>query len=188
MGFEVVPFLSARMTIDRGHLTDVVKRLDKAEIRNVFVVAGDSEPRGDFFDGLQLLRAMSEIDDAPAFIGVPGYPEGHPFISDATLWEALSAKQAYARYMVTQMCFDPGAITAFTEACRARGIMLPVLIGIPGVAPLRKLAAISARIGVGSSMRFLSAHTSSLGKLVRPGGYAPAQPPCDGVLSRSGVL
>ena len=52
-------------------------------------------------------------------------------------------------------------------------ITLPVYIGLPGVAPLRKLMSISARIGVGPSIRFLSHHASLLGKLVRPGGYAP---------------
>ena len=56
---------------------------------------------------------------------------------------------------------------------RNEGITLPVYIGLPGVAPLRKLMSISARIGVGPSIRFLSHHASLLGKLVRPGGYAP---------------
>ena len=113
MGFEVVPFLSARMTIDRGHLTDVVKRLDKAEIRNVFVVAGDSEPRGDFFDGLQLLRAMSEIDDAPAFIGVPRLPGG------------------------TSFHFRRNAVGgALGEAGPTRGTWSPKCVSIPGRSPL----------------------------------------------------
>jgi len=41
------------------------------------------------------------------------------------------------------------------------------------VAPLHKLAAISARIGIGDSVRFVTKQKGLLGKLVRPGGYAP---------------
>ena len=46
-------------------------------------------------------------------------------------------------------------------------------MGIPGVAELRKLIGISARIGVGDSLKFLTKNTSLVGKLVRPGGYSP---------------
>ena len=173
MGFEVVPHLSARMTLDREHLAGMLERIDKREIGHAFVVGGDADQRGEFYDGLQLLEAMSEIGHGLTRIGIPCYPEGHHVIPDANLWEALSEKQQYADYMVTQMCFDPTAISEFIRTSRERGITLPVLIGLPGVAPIHRLATIAARIGVGQSVRFLSHHTSLLGRLVRPGGYAP---------------
>lgn len=173
MGFEVVPHLAARMTRDRQHLTAILEDLRKLEIGHVFVVGGDADQRGDFFDGLAMLEAMVEIGHDLTRIGISGYPEGHAFIPDEDLWDSLAAKQKYADYMVTQMCFDPEAITAFVQACRSKGITLPVLIGLPGVVPIRKLATIAARLGVGPSIHFLSKHTGLLGKLVRPGGYAP---------------
>ena len=75
--------------------------------------------------------------------------------------------------MTTQMCFDPGAIISWISEMREAGIHLPVHIGLPGVAPLHKLISISARIGIGDSTRFLAKNTSLVGRLVRPGGYAP---------------
>jgi methylenetetrahydrofolate reductase (NADPH) len=173
LGFEVVPHLAARMTRDRRHLSDILEELRKLDIGRVFVVGGDADQRGDFPDGLALLEAMVEIGHGLTRIGIAGYPEGHAFIPDEDLWDSLAAKQRYANYMVTQMCFDPEAITAFVQACRSKGITLPVLIGLPGVAPIRKLATIAARLGVGPSIQFLSKHTSMLGRLVRPDGYAP---------------
>lgn len=172
-GFDVVPHLSARMTLDGPHLAEILERLDKVQIRHAFVVGGDADQRGDFFDGLQLLEAMSGLGHGLTRIGVACYPEGHASIPGDALWDALEAKQPYADYMITQMCFDPEAIANFIEESRARGIMLPILIGLPGVVPIRKLVTISARIGVGPSMRFLSQHSKLLGQLVRPGGYAP---------------
>ncbi len=173
MGFEAVPHLAARMMRDRRHLAAILADLRRLEIGHVFVVGGDADQRGEFPDGLALLEAMVEIGHGLTRIGISGYPGGHAFIPDADLWDSLAAKQKFADYMVTQMCFDPEAIGAFVQACRSKGITLPVRFGLPGVVPIHKLAVIAARLGVGPSMRFLSKHTSLLGKLVRPGGYAP---------------
>ena len=38
------------------------------------------------------------------------HPEGHPVASDEELLEQLLAKQEYANYLVTQMCFDAARI------------------------------------------------------------------------------
>jgi len=172
-GFNVVPHLSAHMTHDRAHLTEILERLGELEVDQAFVIGGDADQSGDFFDAFELLQAMDEIGHPFTTIGVGCYPEGHSTISDEDLLNGLKAKQQYAGYMTTQMCFDPEAISSFISSMRHEGITLPVYVGIPGVAPLHKLMSISARIGVGSSIRFLSHHTSLLGKLVRPGGYAP---------------
>ncbi len=173
VGFQVVPHLSAHMTRDRAHLKRLLRRLGEIGVDQAFVIGGDADQVGDFFDALQLLEAMEEIGHTFRRIGVGCYPEGHATIPRPDLLKALKAKQEYAHYMTTQMCFDPVAISEFIAEMRREDVTLPVHIGIPGVAPLRKLMTISARIGVGASVRFLSHHTSLLGKLVRPGGYAP---------------
>lgn len=173
LGFHVIPHLSARMIRDRSHLADLLARLDALAIDHAFVVGGDAERPGDFLDGLSLLRAMSEYGHGLTDIGVPGYPEGHATIPDAALHQALADKQPFVHYMTTQMCFDPGAITAWLAGRRAAGITLPVWIGLPGVAELHKLMLISARIGVADSKRFLAKNTRLVGRLVRPGGYSP---------------
>ncbi len=171
-GFDVVPHISARLTQDRAELESIMKQIADAEIKRAFVVGGDADPPGEFFDGLSILQAMDEIGH-DLTIGIPSYPEGHHFISDEAINQALVDKQPYASSMTTQMCFKPQTIADWIGEQRARGVALPIKIGIPGVAELRKLIGISARIGVGDSLKFLTKNTSLVGKLVRPGGYAP---------------
>ncbi|HZD22287.1 MAG TPA: methylenetetrahydrofolate reductase [Acidimicrobiia bacterium] len=172
-GFDAIPHISARLTRDRAELEDILKRLDDAGIHKAFVVGGDSEDHGEFFDGLALLTAMEEIGHGLTEIGIPGYPEGHHIVDVPTITRALEDKVPFASYVTTQMCFTPEAIADWIAARRASGIGLGVYIGIPGVAELTKLIAIALRIGVGASARFLSKNTSLAGRLVRPGGYSP---------------
>src|SRR6202795_1647411 len=106
-GFRAVPHLSARMVRDRAHLAELIAWLEGAGVDRAFVVGGDAKEPGAYPDGLSLLRAMAEIGHALAEIGIPAYPQGHAFIADSPLLEALQAKAAYASYMTTQLCFDP---------------------------------------------------------------------------------
>lgn len=173
LGFVVVPHLSARLTKDRAELESILKQLDSAGVTNAFVVGGDADPPGEFYDGLSLLEAMKDIGHGLVDIGFPAYPEGHPVIPEQSLDDALRDKSRFATSMTTQMCFTPDSIVGWLRNQRARGIDLPAYLGIPGVAELRKLIGISARIGVGDSLKFLTKNTSLVGKLVRPGGYSP---------------
>jgi methylenetetrahydrofolate reductase (NADPH) len=173
-GFSAIPHLSARMIRDRMHLRDLLARLQAAGIDRAFVVGGDADQPGEFRDGLSLLRAMAEAGHGLREIGVPGYPQGHPDIPDPRLFQALADKAPYVDYVTTQLCFDARAIAAWIAARRAAGIVLPVHLGLPGVAELHKLMLISARIGVADSRRFLAKNTRLLGRLVRPGGYSPS--------------
>ena len=172
-GFDVVPHLSARLTTGRAELAAYLTRLDTHGIRRALVVGGDRDPEGEFTDGLSLLRAIDDIGSGLTEIGVPSYPEGHPLITDDKLAQALRDKEPYAAYMTTQMCFNPRTICRWIAAQRKGGVTLPVYLGIPGVAELTHLVAISMKIGVGQSARFLSKNTRLLGKFLRPGGYSP---------------
>lgn len=172
-GFRVTAHLSARMIRDRAHLRALLDRMQAAGIGSVFVIGGDAAEPGEFRDALSLLRAMADLGARFEEVGVAGYPEGHPDITDACLREALAAKQPFATSMTTQLCFDPGAIGRWLRASREDGITLPAVIGLPGVTELRKLLAISARIGVADSRRFLRKNTRLVGRLVRPGGFDP---------------
>ena len=170
-GFRAVPHLSARMVRDRAHLVDLIAWLEGAGVDRAFVVGGDAKEPGAFPDGLSLLRGMAEIGHPLSEIGIPAYPQGHPFIADAPILEALHAKAAFASYMTTQLCFDPGAIATWIAARRAEGLTLPVHVGVPGVAEPQKLLAISARIGVADTHRFLVKNIRFVTKLVRSGGF-----------------
>ncbi len=171
LGFRAVPHLSARMIRDRAHLSELIAWLEGAGVDRAFVVGGDAKEPGDFPDGLSLLREMADIGHPLSEIGIPCYPQGHAFIADGPLLEALRAKAAFASYMTTQLCFDPAAIRSWLGERRAEGITLPVHVGLPGVAEPQKLLAISARIGVADTHRFLVKNTQFIVRLIRSGGF-----------------
>jgi methylenetetrahydrofolate reductase (NADPH) len=170
-GFEVVPHLSARMVRDRAHLCDLLGVLDDGGVTRAFVVGGDEKEPGAYVDGLALLRELAEVGHPFRQIGIPAYPQGHAFISDGPLLEALRAKAEFAQYMTTQLCFDPVAISTWLAARRAEGLTLPVHVGVPGVAEPQKLLALAARIGVADTHRFLAKNVRFVARLVRSGGF-----------------
>lgn len=171
LGLDVVPHISARLTKSHAELDEIVSRLEGIGTREVFVIGGDSATPGEFFDALELIERLVAIGHPFERIGVAGYPEGHPHVSDELLMAALIDKLPYASYVTTQMCFDPAAIERWVAAIRGRGVDLPVVVGVPGVTDITKLLTISARIGVGTSLRFLAKHRSLATRLLRP--YSP---------------
>ncbi len=175
MGFDVVPHLSARLTQDRVHLEEMLQRIEDLGIKRVFVVGGDAEDPGEFFDGLSLLTAMEEVGHALTHIGLPAYPEGHAVISGDALDQALLDKQRFATSMTTQMCFSSEAIVGWIGRQREAGVSLPVILGMPGVADRLRLLKISTRIGVGDSIRFLRKNAAVATRLALPGSYNPAE-------------
>jgi methylenetetrahydrofolate reductase (NADH) len=168
-GFNVVPHLAARSIADEAHLARVLDALAVADIHRVFIIGGDAKEPGDYVDALSLIQAIEGLGGQVPTIGIGAYPDGHAFIPDEVLRQALKDKQPYASYMTTQMCFDPDVIARWIADVRADGITLPIHLGMPGVAPLHKLIAISAKIGVGDSARFLARHSGLLRRMV----YAP---------------
>jgi methylenetetrahydrofolate reductase (NADPH) len=173
-GYAVVPHFSARMIGGREELAVAVARMRAAGVSEAFVVGGDaSPPAGDFFDAGQLLAALAELPERFPRLGVGGYPEGHPSISDDTLREALLRKQEYADYVATQICFDAAVLEAWIEEMRGRGLRLPVVVGLPGVVDRKKLAEISLQTGVGASVRYLMKHGRQVARLVRRRTYDP---------------
>lgn len=173
-GYRVVPHLSARLVHSETHLAEILHRLRESGIREAFVVAGDrDEPVGEFVGAQDLLKAMSRMDHGLEEIGITGYPESHPFISDEETIRAMHEKAPYAGYIVSQMCFDPRVIVSWVRRIRERGVRLPVEIGMPGPVDRLKLLRISASIGLGESARFLRKHHNRLLRLFVPGGYNP---------------
>ncbi|HEX7170361.1 MAG TPA: methylenetetrahydrofolate reductase [Rubrobacter sp.] len=173
-GFSVAPHLSARVIRDRVELGEILQRLREAKIRDAFVVAGDvEEPAGQFEGAVGLLEAMSEIGHDLDEVGVTGYPESHPKISDETTIQAMYDKAPYATYIISQICFDPEVTSDWARKVWRRGVKLPIRIGMPGYVNRQKLMRISASIGLGESARFLKRQRNWLLRLLLPGGYSP---------------
>jgi methylenetetrahydrofolate reductase (NADPH) len=173
-GFKVVPHIAAKMVKDDAHLREILKRLDDLPIISIFVPGGDAaQPVGRFSTALDLLRAIAEVDHKFTEIGVGAHPEGHPAVSNKVLFEHLLKKQELSNYMVTQMCFDAGALTGWLQDVRERGITLPAWIGLPGVSDRSTLIATSLRIGVGNSVRYLKNHGRIAARLLMSKTYRP---------------
>ncbi len=173
-GYATVPHLSARLIRDEAHLEEVLGRLRASGIREAFVVAGDAkEPAGKFAGASELLAAMEELGHGLDGIGITGYPESHPFISDADTIRAMYEKEPYATYIVSQICFDAEVIAAWARRVRQRGVDLPIYVGLPGAVSRQKLLRISRGVGLGESARFLKKYVNWLVQFFLPGGYSP---------------
>jgi len=164
MGYDVVPHVAARYVEDREQLEAIAERLEQAGITDIFVPGGDrEEPAGEFESALDLLEVLAETEYSFEEVGITGYPEGHDFIDDETLAESMARKTPHATYIVTQLCYDPDAVLEWVEDIRARGVKLPVEVGIPGVMNYQRLMQISQKVGVGDSIKFLRKTTGILG-------------------------
>jgi methylenetetrahydrofolate reductase (NADPH) len=175
-GYRVTPHLAARMVRDRAHLADLVDRLVALGVDDVFVPAGDADPPAGTYPGsLDLLRDLSELGRPFPAVGITGYPESHPTITDDVTVQAMWDKRDHATYIVSNLCFDAGMIRRWVERLRRRGVGMPVLIGMPGPVERAKLLAMATKIGVGESTRFLAKNASVFARIAAPGGYRPAR-------------
>ena len=114
--------------------------------------------------------------------GVTGYPESHPKIDDDITIQAMWDKRHHATYLVSNLCFDPATLRHWIARVRARGVTLPLFVGIAGPVDRARLLRMAAKAGVAESARFLAGHTEWLLRLGTPGGYSP-----DRLLERTGA-
>jgi methylenetetrahydrofolate reductase (NADPH) len=181
-GYRVVPHLSARLVRDDAHLADIVARLTATGVDDVFVPAGDADPPAGRFDGaLPLLDRLAEMGSPFSRVGVTGYPQSHPKIGDDVTIQAMWDKRHHATYLVSNLCFDPVTLRRWIARVRARGITLPMFVGIAGPVDRTRLVRMAAKAGVAESARFLAGHTGWFLRLGAPGGYSP-----DRLLERTG--
>ena len=173
-GYRAVPHLSARLVRDPAHLAEIVARLTAAGVDDVFVPAGDADPpAGRFHSALALLDELDRMGRPFARVGITGYPESHPKIGDDVTVQAMWDKRHHAAYIVSNLCFDAATLTRWIARIRARGITLPLLVGLAGPLERTRLLRLAAVSGVAESARFLAGHADWLVRLGLPGGYSP---------------
>jgi methylenetetrahydrofolate reductase (NADPH) len=170
-GYVTVPHLAARMISGRTELVEIRARLDAAGITRVFVPGGDVDPVGDYPDAFSLLEDLATLANPFEHVGITGYPETHPKITDDLTVQAMWDKRRHATHVVSNLTFDAGAIKSWVTRMRARGVAMPVLLGMPGPVDRTKLLAMAGKIGVGESTRFLVKHKSTFARLAAPGGF-----------------
>ncbi len=171
-GYDAVPHLAARIISGRAELEELVSRLREAGVSTVFVPGGDQDPpAGDYACALDLLEDLTSMGTPFAEVGITGYPESHPTISDDLTVQSMWDKRRHATQLVSNLSFDPEVIEGWVERLRSRGIALPMLLGVPGPVERTKLLTMATRIGVGDSTRFLAKHKGTLARLAAPGGF-----------------
>src|SRR5439155_20931841 len=127
------------------------------------VIAGDYErPSGPFKDAIELIESGLLQRYGITEVGIAGYPEGHPRISQDVLDRALAAKVEAAEqtglsvHIVTQFAFDADAISHWLRRLRDLGIEHPVRIGMAGPTSLSTLLRYAHRCGVRASAQGLT--------------------------------
>jgi methylenetetrahydrofolate reductase (NADPH) len=160
------------MVRDRSQLSEICDRLTTAGIRAVFVPAGDkTPPEGSYDAALPLLEDLAALGRPFPDVGITGYPETHPLIADDVTIQSMWDKRRYATSIVSNLVFDPAAVDSWLVRMRARGITLPVWLGVPGPVERAKLLTMATKIGVGDSARFLAKHKGAMLRLAAPGGF-----------------
>ena len=160
-GLTPIPHLAARRARTKDDVTRVLGRFtEDAGVMDFLIIAGDlQEPKGVIKDSLEFIREIPPNTFDIRRIGISGYPEGHPLISDEDLASSQQEKIAILKdlgiepVVVTQFSFEPVAIIRYLENLHSRHPDLHAKIGLPGPAKLTTLIRFAQRCGVTSSMK-----------------------------------
>jgi methylenetetrahydrofolate reductase (NADPH) len=177
-GLVPVPHLSARRLTSEAMLEEYLGALRAVGASDqVFAVGGDpATPHGPYPDALSLIESGVLERFGVRHVSIAGYPEGHPGITEADLWAALADKaaalreQGLAGAIITQFGFDVDPVLAWIEQVRERGVDLPIRVGVPGPAGIRRLVRYAARFGVGTSTGIAKKYGFSITNLMGTAG------------------
>lgn len=178
LGFEPIVHLSARRIESEAQLDWYLGEItSKAGVKRVFIIAGDPpEPEGPYSDSLQIIETGLLEKHGIEIVGIGGHPEGHPNNTKAELWDWMERKIAAVRahamtpQVVTQFAFDDDAIVAWVKEMRIRGIDVPVRLGVPGPAGIKRLLGFAKRCGVGASANVMKKYGISITNLIGSAG------------------
>ena len=178
LGFEPIVHLSARRLTSHAQLEDYLARIAaEAQVKRAFLIAGDPpEPEGPFEDSVQIIETGLLEKHGISIVGVGGHPEGHPNVSRDDLWVWMERKIGALRergitpLLVTQFAFDDDAIVSWVREVRERGFDVPVRLGVPGPAGIKRLLGFAKRCGVGASASVLKKYGISLANLIGTAG------------------
>jgi len=179
-GFSVMPHFPARIIKDQATLGDWIARYQgEADVNQALLLAGGVEkPHGDFHSSMQLME--TGLFDKAGFqrLHVAGHPEGNKDIDpdgsrrevDAALsWKHEFSKRTDAKMaLATQFCFEAGPVIEWADNLKARGMDLPIHIGVAGPAKLQTMIKFAIACGVGASLKVLQKRAKDVTKLLLP--------------------
>ncbi|HEY8578691.1 MAG TPA: methylenetetrahydrofolate reductase [Beijerinckiaceae bacterium] len=175
-GLEPVPHLSARHFPDMAAVDAfVAEAVARAQVRTVLLVGGDiAEPKGTVRDALSVIESGVFEKHGIRDVGLAGFPDGHPQMSEdeleANLLTKLAALQRHGvdSHVVTQFCFDARPILSWLAALRGRGVQAPVRIGLAGPTNLLTWLNYARRCGVKASAEALASRSGLVKQAFRP--------------------
>ena len=171
-GLDPVPHVSARRILDRDEFLSFLRHAVKDhQVHRVLLLGGDEpKAKGPFNDSLEILESGLLRDSGIREIGVAGYPEGHPRISN--LAEAFEKKRGMAReqglglYVVTQFSFAPSRVVEYCAGLARSAPEVSIYAGIAGPTDPVALARYAQRCGVSASLRALRTLGTGIARLV----------------------
>lgn len=177
-GFNPVPHVAAREMPSREALDDFLARLTaEAAVTRILLIGGDVAAAKGPFKSSHDVRASGLIEARGiARVSVAGHPEGHPYLGSVATFGGLEAWRDWGQPtkihvdVVTQFCFESAPILAFIGELKARGIDLPVIVGLAGPASPATLTKFALRCGIGNSMRALRGQIGRFGRLLTDTG------------------
>jgi methylenetetrahydrofolate reductase (NADPH) len=177
-GFNPVPHIAAREMSSRDALDDFLARArGEADVTRLLLIAGDvAAAKGPYRSSLDVCASGLIEARGIASLSVAGHPEGHPYLAAAATFEVLEAWRDWGRQsnirvdVVTQFCFESAPILGWIAELDARGIKLPVIVGLAGPASPATLMKFALRCGVGNSIRSLRSQIGRFGRLLTDTG------------------
>jgi methylenetetrahydrofolate reductase (NADPH) len=173
LGLTATPHIIARKLESKEQLERALAQCQALGIHNALCVAGDITAAKPAFDSsLEVLETGLFGKYGFRQVGVAGHPEGSKAIGEERVEQALRGKAAFAKeapfdvHFSTQFGFDPKAFTDWEAATDAKGIAMPIHVGMAGPASMRQLAKFAMLCGVGASMRFLTSRMGAMANLL----------------------
>lgn len=178
VGLVPVPHIAARRLRSRGELEEYLGALQSAGLSDeIFVVGGDPHAaEGPYGSALDVIETGVLREFGVHRVGVSGYPDGHPNIRDVDLHAALLDKaaalsaQGLAASITTQFGFDEKPVLEWIARVREGGVALPIRVGVPGPAGVKRLLSFASRFGVASSAGIVKKYGLSLTQLMGTAG------------------
>ena len=196
-GLDPVPHIAARRVVSQHELADFLdKAVHEVGITKVLLIGGDDPvPLGPYEDGIAVLRERVLGASGLREVGLPGYPEGHPRITQAALDKALIDKlelasvQGLGASIVTQFSFAPARIVEYCDELARKLPEVPVYVGKAGPTDAATLLRFAQRCGVSASLRAMGAqgmgavrlfmHTDPSEQLSAVAQYCLRHPDCN---------
>lgn len=175
-GHFPMPHVGARHLESAAQLQRLADSLKDVGVDRILIIGGDrTKPAGPYDSSLAVMQTGVFQRTGISRMAIGGFPEGNPHVPEKILNEALEAKVGFARTdglqlsIITQFCFKAEPVIEWVRGVRARGIHIPIRVGLAGPASLLTLMRYAVRCGIGNSLRVLTENPSFAKVLVERG-------------------